>query len=431
MMSVFKRRRRRGGKVRIAGTYTGRYTVGDDPQVHCVPLHVRDKGVALERLREIVRKAERRQHGLDPSEQESRRAGLTMREHLAGFVADLRARGRGSQYMLHMTGRVGRLIDECGWTTLRDVDAGSFQSWRSRQVMAPKTLNEYLAAIKALLTWMGVKHENPLTSVRPVEVRGRETFARRALTDDECRRLLDVAGSRRVVYLAALLTGFRRGTLCALRWGHVHLDDESPRIVVPAALVKNRHDHVAPLRDDLAAELRSIRPEGASEGASVFGDLLPRYGTEFLYDDLERAGVPVVDDLGRRVDFHALRHTAATLAASTGIHGHVLQGFTGHRTASQAARYCHVNSVPVRALVERMPRWDSAGQGECVDRKGTLNGTQESVPERPFVSVGGRGDDAAEVRKSSVNQREITRNRRFRRDKPKASRRGFEPLLPG
>lgn len=431
MMSVFKRRRRIDGKVRIAKTYTGKYTVGDDPVVHVVALRVTDKGVALERLRDMVRKAERRQQGLEPSEQETNRAALTMREHLAAFVADLRTRGRGSQYRLHMTGRVGRLIDECGWTMLRDVDAASFQSWRSKQSMSAKTLNEYLAAMKALLSWMGLRHDNPLANVRTIDVRGSETFERRALTDDECGRLLEAAGPRRVVYLAALLTGFRRGTLCSLRWGHVHLDDEAPRIVVPAALMKNRSDHVAPLRDDLAAALRSIRPDGAADNALVFADLLPRYGTDFLCEDLKRAGVAVVDDLGRRVDFHALRHTAATLAASTGIHGHVLQGFTGHRTASQVARYCHVNSVPVRALVERMPRWDSAGQSAACEGDGTPIGTQGSVPERQCVSLCGRGGSESESRKTSENLREITGNRRIHVRKRKASRRGFEPLLPG
>ncbi len=431
MMSVFKRRRRRGGKVRIARTYTGKYTVGDDAMVRTVALRVTDKGVALERLREIVRKEERRRHGLDPSEQDAKRAALTMREHLAAFVADLKARGRGNQYRLHVTGRVGRLIDECGWTMLRDVTAESFQSWRSRQSMSAKTLNEYLAAIKALLAWLGLKHDNPLANVRTVEVRGRETFERRALTEDECMRLLDSAGPRRVVYLAALLTGFRRGTLCALRWGHVHLDDGSPRIVVPAALMKNRLGHVAPLRDDLADALRSIRPEAAADGLSVFGDLLPRYGTDFLQSDLERAGVAVEDDLGRRVDFHALRHTAATLAASTGIHGHVLQGFTGHRTASQAARYSHVGVEPVRALVERMPRFDVEGGGGSGNGKGTPIGTCGSVPERPIVSECVRGGRGAELPKTSENLREIAGNRRFHVRKRKASRRGFEPLLPG
>lgn len=431
MMSVFKRRRRRNGKLLVSKTYTGKYTVGDDPAEHRVALRVTDKGVALERLREIVRKAERRRHGLDPSEQEAKRAALTMREHLAAFVADLKARGRGGQYRLHVTGRVGRLIDECEWTVLRDVTAESFQAWRSRQSMSAKTLNEYLAAIKALLAWLGLKHENPLANVRTVEVRGSETFMRRALTEGECMRLLASAGQRRVVYLAALLTGLRRGTLRALRWGHIHLDDGAPRIIVPASLMKNRHGHVAPLRDDLAAALRLLRPADAADGESVFGDLLPQYGTDFLQSDLERAGVAVEDDLGRRVDFHALRHTAATLAASTGIHGHVLQGFTGHRTASQAARYSHVGVEPVRALVERMPRFDVEGVGECEKERGTPIGTCGSVPECQTVSDSVRGKHEAESPNTSEIVRKITGKRRIHVRKRKASRRGFEPLLPG
>ncbi len=423
MMSVFKRRRRRGGKLIVSKTYTGKYTVGDDSAEHRVALRVTDKGVALERLRGIVRKAERRRHGLEPSDQEVQRAGRLLTAVLAEYVSDLRARGCNAQYISDVNGRVGRLLNECGWGTLGDVSASSFVQWRGKQSKSAKTLNEYLAAMKGMLGFMGVEHGgNPLAKVRAVAVRGRETFERRALTEEECMRLLDSAGPRRVVYLAALLTGLRRGTLCALRWGHVHLDDGAPRIVVPAALMKNRYGHVAPLRDDLAAALRSIRPSGAADAVSVFGELLPRYGAGFLHDDLERAGVAVEDDLGRRVDFHALRHTAATLAASTGIHGHVLQGFTGHRTASQVQRYSHVGDGPVRALVEGMPRFEG---------KGTPIGTCGSVPERPNVSESVTGRSEGQSRKMLENQRKTSRNRRFHVRRRKATPTGFEPVLPG
>jgi len=54
---------------------------------------------------------------------------------------------------------------------------------------------------------------NPLLGVKKVETRGKEVRVRRAFTDDDFGRLLAVAGERKVVYLAAWLTGLRRSEL--------------------------------------------------------------------------------------------------------------------------------------------------------------------------------------------------------------------------
>lgn len=430
-MRVFQRRRKRGGKRIKAKQYTGEYRPPGKSSPVRVALGVTDKQVAEEKLREIVRRAERRAHGLEPSEQELQRVGRPLSEHLADFVADLRTRGRNAQYICDVKGRVSCLLTECEWMTVRDVNASSFMAWRGKQSKSAKTLNEYLAAMKALLAFMDVRQDNPLANVRPIDARGQQTFRRRALSANECQRLLDAAGDRRPLYLAALLTGLRRGTLYQLRWGHLALDGDKPSMTIPAALMKNRTDHIAPVRSDLAEALRAMRPEGAAQTDRVFAGLLPKWGAEFLRKDLERAGIEPEDAMGGVVDFHALRHTATTLAAETGIHGHVLQAFTTHKTAAQAARYSHVSAEPVRAMIERMPRWEKRTPAERGTESGTGIGTVSAVPNCPDQSSAGTGERNGRSPQSAAKQGANTRKRHVRQRRRQTTPTGFEPVLPG
>src|SRR5690606_21149739 len=147
-----------------------------------------------------------------------------------------------------------RLLNECAWTLPRDVNPDTFHAWRSRQIgKAPKTLNEYLDAINALLNWMqrqGRLLANPLKEVGRVETRGRDVRQRRALSVDECRRLLAVAGERRCVYLLAIVYGLRRAELGGLQWGDVNLTALRPFLSVRASTTKNHKPAVRLLRDD-------------------------------------------------------------------------------------------------------------------------------------------------------------------------------------
>src|ERR1035441_2805386 len=92
-------------------------------------------------------------------------------------------------------------------------------------------------------------HDRLPETVGRVETRGAERRKRRALTPDEVRRLLAVAGRYRIVYLAALFTGLRRDEIAQCIWARVHLDAPNPYIDVPAALRSEEH----------TSELQSLR----------------------------------------------------------------------------------------------------------------------------------------------------------------------------
>ena len=152
-------------------------------------------------------------------------------------------------------------IGECKWKRLADITPDSFQQWRCDQDKAPKTLNEYLASVNALLNWLVRHHRllsNPLLAVERVDTRGRERRKRRASTEEQLRNLLSVAGSRRPVYLFALDTGLRRAEIEAVVWGDVFLDEPNPYVLARASTTKNHLDAKIWLHSDLV-ETPSIR----------------------------------------------------------------------------------------------------------------------------------------------------------------------------
>ena len=151
-----------------------------------------------------------------------------------GYVADLKALGRSTDHVRHVDKRLRRLMRECKWQNLRDATADAFLRWRAEQTQAPKTINEYQAALSALFTWLRKQNRvaaNPFEIISKVDTRGKQRIQRRALNDDEAKRLL--AGPRKLLYLLAMHTGLRRGEINALHGGDFHLDTANPYWMLP------------------------------------------------------------------------------------------------------------------------------------------------------------------------------------------------------
>ena len=106
----------------------------------------------------------------------------------------------------------------------------------------------------------------------------RDSETVRALSDDEMKRLLAVAGPRKAVYLLGVVTGLRRAELEGLVWSDVHLDALKPFLRARPSTTKNAKLATIFLRDDAAAELRAIKPAGVDGSAVVFVDGVPDVG---------------------------------------------------------------------------------------------------------------------------------------------------------
>ena len=386
-MSAFhliKRKRRKGGKVAPDRTYTGRYHIEPWEPWKSVALGVTDKQVAEKKMRELIERIEKERAGLVLPADQVIAANRSLVELLADFVQDHKARGHNRKYTDNLEARCRRLIAECEWKHLRDVTVASFTQWRAvgpkargyghkkAKPMSAKTLNDYLAAVSSFMNWLkdrGQVAVNPLENVKSVDARGRETYTRRALTAEEVQRLLAVAGDRSVLYRFAIETGFRRDAIYRLPWSRLHLDVDEPYVDLVSINSKNRRQQRQPISHTLRLELLQWRAKCGTPGGRVFRGLLPSCGTEFLQSDTAAAGIPWEDANDEKIDFHALRHTAATLAGQQGVGVATLQAFTNHKTTSQLQRYLHGNEDHVRGVVNRI-----AGAIDH-ERVGTHSGT--------------------------------------------------------
>ena len=329
--------------------YRGRYKLSNGPKLYEVALRTDIKHVAEAKLRTLVREKEEELAGLLAPKPLRDAAQTPIAALLVEFIADMVARERCKSHVIHTRCRLERLIKECGWRVLADVTAESFARWRSHQVdLSAKTCNEYLAHSKAFLSWLegqGRLTRNPLRNVAKAETRGKETFKRRGLGLDDFLKLVQISKRRSLAYSLAGFTGLRRGELKQLLWADVHLDTDFPYIELRASTTKNKKTALIPLVPPLVVLLK----EGRAKLGNVSGKVLPRGipSVKILSADLKACGIEVEDERGFRADFHALRHTFASILAGSGVSEMVRQKLSRHSTWRQTDHYTDPKSLPL------------------------------------------------------------------------------------
>ena len=150
-------------------------------------------------------------------------------------------------------------------------------------------------------------------------------------------------------------------------------------LVLRAENTKSRRQRVVPLREELTSTLRDLR----ALHAEVLGRVPTVLEQVFLTPEgagwpwhtanvmrildrvLERAGIPRVDVEGRKLDIHALRHTAATRLARAGAPLMHTQRILGHSDPKlTAAVYSHLDAEDLRGAVELLPSIGPAAEAK-------------------------------------------------------------------
>jgi len=301
----------------------------------------------------------------------------------------LEAEGTSPEHRANVRRALDRLAADCRFNRLPDLSRESLERWlvlQEKDGMGPRTRNTYRAAAVAFCNWckdVGRLIVNPFAKVPKADENIDPRRQRRALTEDELRRLLDVARrrplldritvykgprkgeryanlrpevqsrlerlgqERELIYKTLVLTGLRKGELASLTVRQLVLDADPPFLVLDAADEKNREGNSIPLRADLAADLRQWLADkaaghqgrqcdqGEAEGLAghvlrlpAAGPTLPADASVFtvpaglvriLDRDLRAAGISKRDERGRTVDVHAMRHTFGTLLSKGGV----------------------------------------------------------------------------------------------------------------
>ncbi len=356
-----------------------------DGKIQDVSLGTSDKQVAEKKRSELLREKEHERAGLIPSKVARHAAHRALSNHQQDFLGDLRAKGRNERYVKGIEHCLGELCSQCKWIFPQDVTADSFVKWRSSQVKAPKTLNEYLTSAKGFLNWLvaqGRMPTNPLASVRKVEMHGREVRPRRAYDDSEFGALLSVAGAQRIVYLTAALTGIRHGELKELRWGDINLVGEKPSVTVRASVSKNHKVACLPLYPALVGMLKEFRPANAVAGDLVFKGLVPR--SKIFNGHLKAARIAKVDSQGRVVDFHSLRHTFCTNLHRAGVSQREAMELMRHNDPRlTATTYTDASLLSLRSAVQKL----SFPASQIASQKLGAEGQSLSLPVNSFAKA--------------------------------------------
>jgi len=251
---------------------------------------------------------------------------------------------------------------------------------------APYRANRAVAVLSKMLS-LAVKWEmrtdNPARGIEREPEHKRERF----LTPAEIARLgaALVAHKERTSCNAIrllLLTGARKGETLSATWDQFDL--EKGVWTKPGAATKTKKDHRIPLSAPAMALLSGMKRE-AGRDLYVFpgqskrdaaGRLVQQHLTEIkrvwaavcreaeLAEQVEqttKAGKPVKGRDGKSalvwqatVRIHDLRHSYASILASSGLSLPIIGALLGHTQPATTARYAHLLDDPLRAATERV-----------------------------------------------------------------------------
>jgi integrase len=258
--------------------------------------------------------------------------------------------------------------------TLEDVQ-GYVATKQHEGRLHPKTINNTLVPLKEMfmhaVRW-GYLRENPAQYVEKPRVPHREMDF---LTPDEVRYFLSTLPPEKYpFYLTAILTGMRLGELLAMKWPY--LDWQRGQYVVRESVYKGRFIEPKSNSSKRAINLPGVLLEALRRHRARQAEMKLRMGETYQDHELifcSAAGSPL--DRGkvlkrefwlllkqagiRRIRFHDLRHTFATLLIAQGESPKYIQAQLGHASIQVTMdRYGHllpdVNQQAARRLEENL-----------------------------------------------------------------------------
>ncbi len=369
MASVFKRKRKKNGRVVKAGKFTCQYT---DPMTGktCRVPGFTDRAESLDLARRLETGT------ATPEHRKHRKTPLV--DHLDAFIRHLRAQNDCPKYVRLTELRIKKLLDGCKFQTLREINLPDVENWlaeqRKAKVLGIKTGNEYGSALRHFLSWLVESNRadrNPVARFSALNDATDEKRERRALKPDEFTKLIsttltapvycnEINGTdRAALYILAAFTGLRVSELASLTPESFDLD--AGVVVVTAACSKRRRLDRQLLPPDLVERLRNWLP---GRSGKLWPGRWSRDAASMLREDLKAAGIPYVDAAGKVLDFHALgRHTFCTNLALANVPPKVAQALARHSTITLTLnRYSHVHDSDALAGLARLPAVPSLTQ---------------------------------------------------------------------
>jgi integrase len=234
--------------------------------------------------------------------------------------------------------------------TFTDVDRLHRQVSKTASYQANRVLAVCSVMFGLAIRWK-MRTDNPCRDI----ARNREHNRERYLSDAELARLLAALDGYRdqrtaAIFRILLLTGSRRGEVLTMRWEDVDVGAGS--WVKPHGRTKTKEQHTVPL----SAAARAVLAELALEAVDPSGFIFPAgRGASGPMQTVEKPWRTICQAAGiANLRTHDLRHSYASMLASSGIGLHVIGRLLGHRKPSTTARYSHLTDTSLRDATERV-----------------------------------------------------------------------------
>jgi integrase len=244
-----------------------------------------------------------------------------------------------------------------------------------------RTCNAHIIVVKAFGRWLyqnGHYERRPLEFLKKFRDDVDPRHERRAFTPKEFARLLDATRAspwmfwgmtpddRAALYVLAVSTGLRQGTLRALTVSQFDLDGPTPLIRIHARQMKGRKARVLPLNPDLTPILREylagkppaakalIMPKMTGDTVRAFRRDLHAAGLEYCVQSVTEDGKAVRrEDV---LDFHALRHSFISWLVKANVSPAIVQRLAGHASVTTTLKhYTHLNQADEVAALGKLP----------------------------------------------------------------------------
>ena len=213
---------------------------------------------------------------------------------------------------------------------------------------SPQTIKHIYTLIKRLYNWASEMDyylgSNPAAKIKGPKVQNQVT---ECLTDAEMQRLndtLETWRNKRAVLIVrfALHTGLRSGEILGLRWDDIDFERGFLRLGDPKGQPTN-----LPLSDQALKILGDARGHLPTEDCDwVFPN---RWGQRRVNFNKIWANIKNAAKLPSGFRFHGLRHTFASLLASSGeVDLYTLQKLLNHQTPQMTQRYAHLRDEALR-----------------------------------------------------------------------------------
>lgn len=306
---------------------------------------------------------------------------LSQAERLDNWIAEFetwltkskakRGYHRNQNYIGTTMGRIRSVVTGCGFSTWADITKGHVETFLGGLSVKLTTYNGYIGAFKLFCTWAvreGRAEFSPVQYLDRVTVPDKEK--RQALDFDSVCRLLTAAVNgpkvqgmsgmeRAVLYRTAIETGFRVNELRNLTVGD--FDAKKATISQQAKFCKDRCDATQPITMALAVALADYLSNRDTTTGPLF-NLKSHRTALMIQTDAIKARLPLIDDAGRELVFHSLRHSLREELRKGRVTESVIDKIMRHKPAGVGQRfYTHITDFEIREAIERLPEYPWPG----------------------------------------------------------------------